>query len=118
MSKILFVGTERALTHMTGRLLKRNGFDVQCAVGAEEALQVIRANEPAVVIADLEMNGTERTCFCREIKQSAKAPKLLLISGGEEDEIPTLNAGADDWIKKPYHMDVLYTRIKVLLRQE
>ena len=118
MSRILLVGTDCSMTKMTGRLLKRNGFDVQCAIGTAEAMEAITGTEIAVVVADLELSSREIADFCREVKQYSRAIKLLLISGSEEDEIPILTSGADDWIKKPYQMRILYTRINVLLRQE
>lgn len=116
MSRILFVGTDQAITDMTGKLLKRNGFNVKCAVGVAEALDAIESYPLDAVIADLEDNHIERTRFCQEVKQYSKVLQLLMITDSEEDEIQILNAGADDWMKKPYPMKVLYARINALLR--
>ena len=101
MSRILFVGTDRTMTDMTGRLLQRNGLDAQCVTGQEEALVAICAQQIAVVIADLEESVN----------------KGMLISGNEKDEEAALLGGADDWLKKPYSMRILYARIRALLRQ-
>ena len=116
MSRILFVGSDYALTKMTGKLLSRNGFDVECAMGMDKALTVVHSKQIDAVIADLEISSSDRTKFCNEIKSLSKTIKLMMITGSEEDEIPVLNSGADDWIKKPYHMKVLYARINALLR--
>ena len=93
MSRILFVGAEHTITEMTGKLLKRNGFDVQ-----EESVY-------------------EGIQFCQKIRQCSTATKFLLISGNEKDEEAALLGGADDWLKKPYSMRILYARIRALLRQ-
>ena len=116
MSRILYVGTDRTMTEMTGRLLKRNGFDVQCAVGQEKAFAAICAQQIAVVIADLEESINDGIQFCQKIKQCS-ATKFLLVSGNEKDEEAALLGGADDWLKKPYNMKILYARIRALLRQ-
>lgn len=117
MSRVLFVGTDRTMTEMVGRLLKRNGFDVRCVIGREEAFSAIGAQSIAVVIADLEGSVTEGIRFCQEAKQRSTATRLLLISGNEKDEESVLLGGADDWLKKPYSMRILYARVQALLRQ-
>lgn len=117
MSRILYVGTDRTMTEMTGRLLKRNGFDVQCAVGQEKAFAAICAQQIAVVIADLEESINDGIQFCQKVKQCSMATKFLLVSGNEKDEEAALLGGADDWLKKPYNMKILYARIRALLRQ-
>ena len=86
MSRILFVGAEHTITEMTGKLLKRNGFDVQCAVGQEKAFAAICTQRFAVVIADLEESVYEGIQFCQKIRQCSTATKFLLISGNEKDE--------------------------------
>ena len=116
MSRILYVGTDRTITEMTGRLLKRNGFDVQCAVGQEKAFAAICTQQFAVVIADLEESVYDGIRFCQKVAQYSTATKFLLISGNEKDEEAALLGGADDWLKKPYSMRILYARIRALLR--
>ena len=117
LSRILFVGTDRTMTDMTGRLLQRNGLDAQCVTGQEEALVAICAQQIAVVIADLEESVNKGIQFCQRIKQCSTATKFLLISGNEKDEEAALLGGVDDWLKKPYNMKILYARIWALLRQ-
>ena len=58
---------------------------------------------------------SEGSTFCGLVKQMAPM-RLLFISASQDDEINLLNAGADDWMKKPYKMSVLYARIQALLR--
>ena len=116
MSMVLFVGTDRTMTDMTGRLLQRNGFNVQCAVGQEKAFAAICTQRFAVVIADLDESVHDGIQFCQKVKQCSTATKLLLVSENEKDEEAALLGGADDWLKKPYSMRILYARIRALLR--
>ena len=116
MSRILYVGTDRTMTEMTSRLLKRNGFDVKCAVGQEKAFAAIRTQRFAVVIADLDESVHDGIQFCQKVAQYSTSTKFLLISGNEKDEEAALLGGADDWLKKPYSMRILYARIRALLR--
>ena len=114
--KILFLGNDPELTEMYGKILKRRGYEVDCHVvpsGEEATLEHRRAD---LVIADIEASEADRTRLCRLVKRWVKPPKLMFITNSGEDEIPTLNAGADDWLKKPYRMDVLLARIAALLR--
>ena len=69
-----------------------------------------------MVIADLEESVYEGIQFCQKIRQCSTATKFLLISGNEKDEEAALLGGADDWLKKPYSMRILYARIRALLR--
>ena len=117
LSKIIFFGSDRMLTHMNGRLLSRNGYDVKCTAGIDEVLQTVRSQKIDAVVADMEVDTHQIVSFCRRVKETEGTTKLLLISESWEDEIPVLNAGADDWIKKPYQMRVLYARLNVLLRR-
>ena len=89
--------------------------NVLCAVGAEEATAAVHLHKPDVVVADFDVGHAEGSTFCGLVKQMAPM-RLLFISASQDDEINLLNAGADDWMKKPYKMSVLYARIQALLR--
>ncbi len=105
------------MTEMTGKLLKRNGFDARCAVGREEAFSAICEQSIAVMIADLEESVADGILFCQKVKQCSAATKFLLISENENDEEAFLLGGADGWLGKPYSMRILYARIQALLRK-
>lgn len=116
MPRILYVGTDEPLADMMEKLLRRNGYEVQCAMGRNEALAVLRTSTPDAVIIDREDGIREIAEFCNQLRQTSGKHKLLLISENEEDEIPAFDAGADEWMKKPYKMNVLYARLHALLR--
>ena len=115
MPKLLYIGCDRTLAEITAKMLQRRGYDVLCAVGAEEATAAVHLHKPDVVVADFDVNRAEGSTFCGLVKQMAPM-RLLFISASQDDEINLLNAGADDWMKQPYKMSVLYARIQALLR--
>lgn len=115
--KILIVCYDAFYADLTGKILKRSGHGSVCCRGADKVLTEAEFDDVGLVIADLESDESERIKFCKAVKSAKNAPKLLFIGRSGEDEIPMLNAGADDWIKKPYKTDVFLARVSALIRQ-
>ena len=115
--KILIVGYDAELTLLTGKILARSGYDIVCCSCMDEVLTLIARGDIGLVIAELESEEPERVRFCRAVKETQKPPKLLFIGRSGEEETVMLNAGADDWIKKPYKTAVFLARVSALMRQ-
>ena len=115
--KIMIVGNDRELAALTGKMLERSGYGAVCCSCGEEIPVQLENENIRLVIAELDNDENERIRFCKKVKSTEKPPKLLLIGRSEEEEIPMLNAGADDWIKKPYRTDVFLARVSALMRQ-
>lgn len=115
--KILIVSQDIELAALTGKILERKGYDVSCCSDLSQTAALIEREKIRLVIADLESDETEALKFCEVIKSINNPPKLLFITGNGEEESSILNAGADDWIKKPYNTSVFLARISALLRQ-
>ncbi len=115
--KVLVVGNDAVLTALTGKILERSGYDTACSRYGAETAGLIEREDVRLVIADIETDEAERIRFCKAVKDIQKPPKLLFIGRSGEEEIPMLNAGADDWIKKPYKTAVFLARASALLRQ-
>lgn len=115
--RILFIGNDREIVRMTGKILRRNGYDVYCVIGVDAADMMQQENSFDLVIVDIEMSDGARREFCEKMRRQDSSVLLFLISHNARDEIPALRDGADDWIKKPYQMDVLLARISALLRK-
>ena len=115
--KILFIGSDREIVYMTGKILKRK-YNVSVAVGHSEAVSMLSCNSYSLVVFDCDMSVSERNSIINQVKQSPDPAQLLLISENREDEIILLEAGADDWVQKPYQMKVLLARMEALLRQK
>ncbi len=117
MPRVLYVGHDRELAEVTGRILKRHQYRTQLVIGIEDAEHALLTQVFDLVVLDCETTKEERGRFYRTVQKQENVPCLLLISGSREDEIPALNEGADDWMKKPYRVEVLLARMAALLRQ-
>ncbi len=115
--KILVVGHDAEITALTGKILERSGYEALCCSCAADVQALISCGGFQLIIAELEDDEAERIRFCKTVKNAVRPPKLLLIGRSGEEEISMLNAGADDWIKKPYKTEVFLARISALLRQ-
>ncbi len=115
--KILIVGHDAHLAALTGKILERSGYDTVCCSCIAEISELFESKNIGLVIADMEAEESERIQFCKMVKGINKPPKLLFIGRSSDEEIPMLNAGADDWIRKPYKTDVFIARISALMRQ-
>ena len=115
--KILIVSQDAQMADLTAKSLKRQGYDTICCADVSETELIVNRENIRLIIADLEADENERLRFCKSVRKMDKAPKLLLIGRSGEEESRALNAGADDWIKKPYKSAVFLARISALLRQ-
>lgn len=115
--KILVVGHDAEITALTGKILKRSGYDTICCSCIQDVPAAVEGENIRLVIAELEADEIERIRFCKTVKSTDKPPKLLFVGRSGEEEISMLNAGADDWIKKPYKTAVFLARISALMRQ-
>ena len=115
--KILIIGYDAELTALTGKMLSRKGYNTICSTDSGEVLSLIERENIRLVIADIETDEAERLKICRLIKSTQKSPKILFVGRSSVEEIKALNAGADDWIKKPYKTAVFIARVAALMRQ-
>lgn len=115
--KILIVGHDAEGVAVIGKILRRRGYDITCCADKDETAELIEKQNIRLVIADLEADEKERICFCKTIKSMPKPPGLLVIGNSGEEEEKMLNAGADDWIKKPYKTAVFLARTGALMRR-
>ena len=115
--KILVIGYDEELTALTGKILERKGYDVICCTDICRVQTLIERENVRLVIADIEAEEPERLEFCKAVKSMRNPPKLIFIGKSDEEESRALNAGADDWLKKPYKTSVFLARISALMRQ-
>ena len=116
--KILVVDDELNITRVLRRTLTAHRYDVRTAADGESALDTFRDFAPDLIISDLnmpEMNGIE---LCREIRKTSAVPIIVLsVKGEEKAKVEALDAGADDYITKPFGIDELLARIRATLRR-
>src|SRR5437868_11004963 len=116
--RILVVDDEPQLTRVLRRSLSTNGYDVRVAGDGEFALQTFRDWPPALVITDLAMPNMGGLELCRRLRQASDVPIIVLsVRGEEKTKVEALDAGADDYVTKPFGMDELLARIRAALRR-
>lgn len=116
--KILIVDDDRALTGMLTELLQTEGFVCSVAHTGRDALPLARKENPDLVILDVMMPGDDGISTLRKLRESSKVAVLMLTAMGEDDDrILGLEAGADDYLAKPFVGRELVLRIRAILRR-
>jgi len=117
--RILVVDDEPQLTRVLRRSLTTKGYDVRIAGDGEFALQTFHDWPPALVITDLAMPNMGGLELCRRLRAISEVPIIVLSVRGEETtKVEALDAGADDYVTKPFGMDELLARIRATLRRK
>jgi DNA-binding response OmpR family regulator len=94
------------------------GFEVVTADSAGNALPSIEENFPDVIVLDVSMPGMDGLSFCRVIRRQSNCPVLMLTARDEvQDRVAGLEAGADDYLVKPFSLDELIARLQALIRR-
>ena len=118
--KILVVDDERAVRESLRRALELEGYEIELAADGNEALYRLEAaEEPDAVILDVLMPGVDGLEVCRRLRGAgSKLPVLMLTARTEvEDRVAGLDAGADDYVSKPFALEELLARVRALLRR-
>jgi two-component system KDP operon response regulator KdpE len=117
-STILIVDDEPQIRRVMRTTLSSNGYSVIEARSGEEALGIIRKERPELVLLDVNMPGMGGLEVCREIRdQSEVAIIMLTVRNTEHDKVLALDAGADDYVVKPFSIEELLARIRAALRR-
>ncbi|AWT25666.1 Response regulator MprA [Corynebacterium provencense] len=117
--KILVVDEDRTVRDTLRQSLTFNGYDVVQAADGEEALSAIRKENPDLVIMDGVLPGVDGLEICRNLRGSGSDVLILLLSRKAEvaDRVAGLDAGADDYLAKPFALEELLARVRSLYRR-
>lgn len=116
--RILITEDESAIREAEVAYLKRAGFTTLEAADGKTALALFRDHDVDLVILDCNLPEIDGITVCREIRKTSTVPIVVVTAkDGDSDEIEGLEAGADDYIKKPFNPNVLVARIERLLRR-
>ncbi len=120
-ARILVLEDEADMARLIGYNLKKAGFQIQICGTADEALTWLGGNVADVAVVDVMLPGMSGLEFCREIrrnKATSALPMIILTALGEaENRVSGLEAGADDYLTKPFHPRELQLRVEALLRR-
>jgi two-component system response regulator MprA len=118
--KILVVDDERAVRDSLRRALELEGYTVELAADGQEALELLGGNgEPDVLILDILMPHVDGLEVCRRLRREGRRVPILMLTAREEVEnrVAGLDAGADDYVTKPFALEELLARVRALLRR-
>jgi DNA-binding response OmpR family regulator len=116
--RILVVDDEPQILRAVGTSLRSAGYDVDTAIDAESALTRAAARPPDAVILDLVLPDRTGTDVCRELRRWSTVPIVVLSAiEDEEEKVAALDAGADDYVTKPFGVDELLARVRAALRR-
>jgi len=117
-ARILVVDDEPQVTRVLTHVLTGHGYEVETANGGEEALARITPSLPELVIADLNMTHMDGLELCRRIRARSTVPIIVVSAAAEEaTKVEALDAGADDYLTKPFGMEELLARVRARLRR-
>ena len=115
---ILVVDDEPQITRVLKTTLSSQGYCIRTATDGEQALQQMKGWSPDLVITDLRMPNMDGRELCRAIRAESRVPIIVLSVKGEEAiKVESLDAGADDYITKPFNVNELLARVRAALRR-
>jgi two-component system KDP operon response regulator KdpE len=116
--RILVVDDEQEITFVLRSGLTKHGYDVRVAGDGEAALDLFHAWTPDLVITDLAMPNMSGLKLCQRLRETSAVPIIILsVKGDEATKIEALDAGADDYLTKPFGMGELLARVRATLRR-
>jgi two-component system, OmpR family, KDP operon response regulator KdpE len=117
-ANILVVDDEPQITRVLKTSLSSRGYGIRTASDGEEALQTMKEWQPDLIVTDLRMPNMDGLQLCRRIRTESRIPIIVLSVKGEDTiKVEALDAGADDYVTKPFSMNELVARIRAALRR-
>jgi DNA-binding response OmpR family regulator len=116
--RVLVVDDEESILDFVQMGLEYEGFTVEVVTDGPKALESFAARRPDLVILDLNLPGLDGMEVCRRVRQSSDVPIIMLTARGDVDErVEGLEAGADDYLPKPFRFKELLARVRAVLRR-
>jgi two-component system KDP operon response regulator KdpE len=115
---ILVVDDEPQITRVLRTSLSAQGYDIRVANSGDMALEIMKDWAPSLIITDLSMPSIDGVELCRRVRAVSQIPILVLsVRDQERQKVEALDAGADDYITKPFGMNELLARVRANLRR-
>jgi len=116
-TRVLVVDDEAAILRAVGAGLQARGYEVRTAATGQAAIDTVALESPELVVLDLGLPDIDGVEVCRRIRGWSAVPIIVLSADGAEDrKVGALDAGADDYVTKPFSMPELLARVRVALR--
>jgi DNA-binding response OmpR family regulator len=118
ITRVLVVDDDAEILRLIRRVLQIEGFHVVTAESGEAAIQEMERQEFDLLVLDLMMSGIDGITVCRQIRSFSTIPIIILTAKiNVEDKVKALEAGADDYVTKPFSTQELVARVKAVLRR-
>lgn len=119
MAKVLLVEDDEELSEVLKHTLANRGFTVQAARDGNEAMDLLRVNKYDVIVLDWMMPGLSGIDVCRRLRAGGNRTPILMLTArtADDDTEKGLDAGADDYLTKPFENKILAARLRALLRR-
>ena len=115
---ILVVDDEPQITRVLRTSLSAQGYDIRVANSGEMALEIMKDWQPSLIITDLSMPSIDGVQLCRTVRAISQVPIVVLsVRDKEQQKVEALDAGADDYVTKPFGMNELLARVRANLRR-
>jgi two-component system KDP operon response regulator KdpE len=115
---ILVVDDEPQIRRVLRSTLSFRGYTISEAARGEEAFELVRKLKPDLILLDVNLPGMSGVEACREIRRFTDAPIIILtVRSAERDKVIALDAGADDYVTKPFGIEELLARVRASLRR-
>jgi DNA-binding response OmpR family regulator len=116
--RVLLVEDDAVIREATQLTLERNGFEVDVAADGLAGLGAFRVRRPDVALLDLMLPGMNGVSLCRQIREESPTPVIMMSARADPiDVVLGLEAGADDYVTKPFDSTVLVARIRAVVRR-
>ena len=118
MQKILIVEDEVKIREELATFLKNNGYDILTVNDFNNTLEDILSKDVDLILLDINIPGINGMHLCREIRKKKNVPIMIVTSRNNEiDELICMNFGADDFITKPYNLQILLAHMEAILKR-
>lgn len=115
---ILVVDDDRQITRVLKTALASKGYVIRTASDGDEALAVMKEWAPDLLLTDLKMPHLDGLALCQRVRSKSHIPIIVLsVKGDEKSKVEALDAGADDYVTKPFNTNELFARVRAALRR-
>jgi two-component system response regulator MprA len=117
--RILVVDDDLAVCRSIDRALRLEGYEVDTVASGGEALEAVASSSPDALVLDLQLPDLDGLQVCRRIREAGDDTPILMLTArhGIDDRVQGLDAGADDYLVKPFALEELLARLRALLRR-
>ena len=116
--RVLIIDDEKELAESTAEYFDMMGLTSKCVFSSAEALEFFKENEAGVILLDINLGDSSGFNLCKTLRETIDSPILFISARSSDDDmVVALNIGGDDYITKPYSLNVLFAKVKAVLNR-